>query len=232
MDIYPPSPPHPTLAHLMPQSDVPNLADTYMQTSPSSPKAKYLWEAFNRAKEYASEARDRTPSPLPMEAELTSKSRRRKVRDSPATPITPATRRHSPSPEAPRTCHNSEDSYDDRKDPSHPLYQYNYREAYRQHVLQTSKDRAAIEALEDTVLVPWNMPATSPPSLEEALGEGSVWEAAPPEDTHDSSSPPSDDAAPPPGGHHIPGGFDLNVIAPLGHSAVDQQLLEDCLKMY
>ena len=81
-------------------------------------------------------------------------------------------------------------------------------------------------------MVPRNMPATSPPSLEEALGEGSVWEAAPPEDAHDSSSPPSDDAALPPGGHHIPGGFDLNVIAPLGHSAVDQQLLEDCLRMY
>ena len=76
------------------------------------------------------------------------------------------------------------------------------------------------------------MPATSPPSLEEALGEGSVWEAAPPEDTHDSSSPPSDDTAALPGGHHIPGGFDLNIIAPLGHSAVDQQLLEDCLRMY
>ena len=55
MDICPPSPPHPTLAHLMPQSDVPNLVDAYMQTLPSSPKAKYLWEAFNRAKEYASE---------------------------------------------------------------------------------------------------------------------------------------------------------------------------------
>ena len=26
--------------------------------------------------------------------------------------------------------------------------------------------------------------------------------------------------------------FDLNVIAPSGHSAVDQQLLEDCLRMY
>ena len=138
----------------MPQLDVPNLADTYMQTSLSSPKAKYLWEAFNRAKEYASEARDRTPPPLPMEAELTSKSRRCEARDSPTTPITPATHRHSPSPEAPRTRRNSEDSYDDHKDPSHPLYQYNYREAYRQHVLQTSKDRAAIEALEDTVLVP------------------------------------------------------------------------------
>ena len=71
--------PRPTLAHFMPQSDVPNLADAYMQTSPSSPKAKYLWEAFNRAKEYASEARDRTPPPLPMEAESTSKSRRREV---------------------------------------------------------------------------------------------------------------------------------------------------------
>ena len=81
-------------------------------------------------------------------------------------------------------------------------------------------------------MVPQNMPATSPLSLEEALGEGSVWEAALPKDAHDSSSPPSDDAAPPPGGHHIPGGFDLNVIAPLGHSAVDQQLLEDCLRMY
>ena len=216
----------------MSQSDIPSLADAYMQTSPSSPKAKYLWEAFNRAKEYASEARDRTPPPLPMEAESTNKSRRHEARDSPATPITPATCRHSPSPEAPRTRRNSEDSYDDRKDPSHPLYQYNYREAYQQHVLQTSKDRAAIEALEDTVLVPRNMAATSPPSLEEALGEGSVWEAAPPEDTHDSSSLPSDDAAPPPGGHHIPGGFNLNVIAPLGRSAVDQQLLEDCLRMY
>ena len=76
------------------------------------------------------------------------------------------------------------------------------------------------------------MPATSPPSLEEAVREGSVWEAALPEDTHSPSSPPSDDAAPLPGGHHIPGGFDLNVIAPSGHSAVDQQLLEDCLRMY
>ena len=203
-----------------------------MQTLPSSPKAKYLWEAFNRAKEYASEARDRTPPPLPMEAESTSKSRHREARNSPAMPITPATHRHSPSPEAPCTRRNSEDSYDNCKDPSHPLYQYNYREAYHQHILQTSKDRAAIEALEDTVLVPWNMPTTLLPSLEEAIREGSVWEAALPEDTHSPLSLPSDDAAPPPGGHHIPGGFDLNIIAPLGHSAVDQQLLEDCLRMY
>ena len=152
MDICPPSPPRPTLAHLMPQSNVPNLADTYMQTSPSSPKAKYLWEAFKRAKEYASEARDRTPPPLPMEAELTSKSRRREARDSPAMPITPATCRHSPSPEAPRTRRNSEDSYDDHKDPSHPLYQYDYREAYRQHILQTSKDRACYGLFRSIVL--------------------------------------------------------------------------------
>ena len=203
-----------------------------MQTAPSSPKAKYLWEAFNCAKEYASEARDRTPPLLPMNKESTAKSHHHKAHDSPATPITPATCHHSPSPEAPCTCHNSEDSYDDCKDPSHLLYQYNYREAYRQHVLQTSKDRATIEALENTVLVPWNMPATSPLSLEKAIREGSVWEAAPPEDTHSPSSPPSDDAAPPPRGHHIPGGFNLNIIAPLGHSAVDQQLLEDCLRMY
>ena len=216
----------------MPQSDVPNLVDAYMHTAPSSPKAKYLWEAFNHAKEYASEARDRTPPLLPMEAESTSKSCHRKACNSPATPITPATRRHSPSPEAPHTRCNSEDFYDDRKDPSHPLYQYNYREAYRQHVLQTSKDKAAIEALEDTVLVPRNMPATLPLSLEEAVGEGSVWEAAPPEDTHCPSLPSDDNAAPLPGGHHISGGFNLNVIAPLGHSAVDQQLLEDCLRMY
>ena len=210
----------------MPQSDVPSLADAYMHTAPSSPKAKFLWEAFNCAKEYASEARDRTPPPLPMEAESTAKSCRREARNS------PAMHRHSPSPEAPRIRRNSEDSYDDRKDPSHPLYQYDYREAYCQHILQTSKDRATIEALEDTVLVPRNMPTTSPPSLEEAVEEGSVWEAAPPEDTHSPSSLPSDDATPPPGGHHIPRGFDLNVITPLGHSAVDQQLLEDCLRMY
>ena len=38
------------------------------------------------------------------------------------------------------------------------------------------------------------MPATSLPSLEEAVGEGSVWEAALPEDTH-CLSPPSDDDA-------------------------------------
>ena len=195
--------------------------------TPSSPKAKYLWEAFH----HAQEARDQ-PAPLPMDAESPSKSNYCEACDSPATPITPTTCCHSPSPEAPHTCRNSEDSYNDCKDPSHPLYQYDYREAYCQHILQTSKDRAAIEALEDTVLVPRNMPATSLPSLEEAVGEGSVWEAAPPEDTHSPSSLPSDDAAPLPGGHHISGGFDLNVITPLGHSAVDQQLLEDCLRMY
>ena len=76
------------------------------------------------------------------------------------------------------------------------------------------------------------MPATLLLSLEEAVGEGSVWEAAPPEDAHHLSSPPSDDAAPLPGGHHIPGGFNLNATATFRHSAVDQQLLEDCLKMY
>ena len=231
MDICPPSPPHPTLTHLMPQTDVPNLADAYMQTLPSSPKAKYLWEAFNHAKEYASEARDRTLQLLPMNTESTSKSRCRKACDSPAMPITSAMCRHSPSPEAPHTHHNSKDSYDDCKDPSHPLYQYNYREAYCQHILQLSKDRAVIEALEDQVLVPWNMPTSSLP-LEEAVGEGSVWEAAPPEDAHRPSSLPSDDAAPLPGGHHIPRGFNLNATATLGHSAVDQQLLEDCLRMY
>ena len=216
----------------MPQSDVPSLVDAYMHTAPSSPKAKYLWEAFNRAKEYASEARDRTPLLLPMNEESTAKSHHREAHDSPATPITPAICCHSPSPEAPCTCHNSEDSYDDCKDPSHPLYQYNYREAYQQHVLQTSKDRAAIEALEDTVLVLWNMPATLLPSLEKAIREGSVWEAAPPEDTHCPLPPSDDDATLLPGGHHIPGGFNLNVITPLGHSTVDQQLLEDCLRMY
>ena len=148
IDICPPSPPHPTLAHIMPQSDVPHLTDTYMHIALSSPKAKYLWEAFNCAKEYASEARDRTPPPLPMDEESTTKLHHHKARDSPATPITPATCCHSPSSEAPCTHCNSEDSYNDRKDPFHPLYQYDYREAYWQHVLQTSKDRAAIEALE------------------------------------------------------------------------------------
>ena len=42
--------------------------------------------------------------------------------------------------------------------------------------------------------------------------------------------PSDDNATPPPGGYHIPGGFDIH--ATLGHSAVDQQLLEDCLRMY
>ena len=229
MDICPPSPPHLTLTHIMPQSDIPNLADTYMYIAPSSPKAKYLWEAFNHAKKYASEARDRTPPLLPIDAESTSKLYRCEACNSPAPPITPATHHHSPSPEAPHTCCNSENSYDNHKDPSHPLYQYNYREAYCQHILQTSKDRAAIEALEDTVLVPQNMPVLSPP-LEEAVREGSVWEAAPPEDTHCPLLPSDDNATLPPGGYHIPGGFDIH--ATLGHSAIDQQLLEDCLRMY
>ena len=111
---------------------------------------------------------------------------------------------HSPSPEAPCTRCNLENSYNDCKDPSHPFYQYDYREAYCQHILQTSKDRATIEALENTVLVPQNMPQSLLP-LEEAAGEGSVWEAALPEDAHHPSSLPSDDNAAPPGGHHIPG---------------------------
>ena len=94
-----------------------------------------------------------------------------------------------------------------------------------------SKDRASIEALEDHVLVPQNMPQLLPP-LEEAVGEGSVWEAAPSEDAHCPSSPPSDDNAALPGGHHIPRGLDLNITTTLGHSAVEQQLLKDCLRIY
>ena len=203
-----------------------------MHTAPNSPKAKYLWEAFNHAKEYTSKARDRTPPPLPMDEESTTKSHCCKACDSPATPITPAMYHHSPLPEAPHICCNSEDSYDDCKDPSHLLYQYNYREAYCQHILQTSKDRATIEALEDNnVLVPRNMPATLLPSLEEAVGEGLVWEAALPEDAHHPSSLPSDDVTLLPEGYHIPRGFDLNATTTLGHSAVDHQLLEDCLRM-
>ena len=58
-------------------------------------------------------------------------------------------------------------------DPSHMLYQYDYREAYHQHSLQTSKNRATIEALEDIVLVPQNMPQSSL-LLEEAVREGLV----------------------------------------------------------
>ena len=131
MEICPPSSPRPTLTHIMPQSDVPNLMDAYMHTAPSSPKAEYLWEAFNHAKEYTSKARDRTPPLLPMDAESTSKAHCCEAHDSPAMPITPAMRCHSPSLEAPHTRHNSEDSYDDCKDPSHPLYQYDYREVYR-----------------------------------------------------------------------------------------------------
>ena len=167
-----------------------------------------------------------------MDAESTIKSRHHEACDSPATPITPATHCHSSSPEAPCTCHNSEDSYDNCKNPSHPLYQYDYREAYCQHILQTSKDRAAIEAVEDTVLVPQNMPAILLPSLKKAVGEDLVWEAALPEDAHCPSSPPLDDATLLPGGHHIPRGFNLNTTATFRHSAVDQQLLDDCLRMY
>ena len=158
-----------------------------------------------------------------MDAESTNKSHHCKACDSPATPITPAMHHCSPSPEAPHMHHNSEDSYNDCKDPSHLLYQYNYREADCQHILQTSKDRAAIEALEDNVLVPWNMPPSSLP-LEEAVREGSVWEAALPENAHCPSSLPSDDNAALPRGHHISEGFDLNITVALEHSAVDQQL--------
>ena len=132
-----------------------------------------------------------------------SKSHHHEARNSPATPVTPATCHRTPSPEVPCIHHNSEDSYNNHKDPSHLLYQYDYREAYWQHVLQTSKDRAAIEALEDTVLVPQNMPASLSP-LEEVIGEGSVWEAAPPEDTHYPSLPSDDNVAALPGGYHIP----------------------------
>ena len=92
---------------------------TLVRLGPQVPDSHdgFIWEAFNHAKEYASEARDRTPPPLPMEAESTTKSCCHEACDSPATPITPATHHHSPSPEAPCTCHNSEDSYNDCKDP-------------------------------------------------------------------------------------------------------------------
>ena len=88
----------------MPQSDISNLADTYMHTAPSSPKAKYLWEAFNWAKEYASEARDRTPSLLPMEAESIAKSHHCEACNSPATPIVTTMKCAATSPLSVVTC--------------------------------------------------------------------------------------------------------------------------------
>ena len=89
-----------------------------------------------------------------MDEESTAKSHHCKAYDSPATPITPTTHHRTLSPEVPCIHCNSKDSYNDHKDPSHLLYQYNYREAYHQHILQLSKDRATIEALKDNVLVP------------------------------------------------------------------------------
>jgi hypothetical protein len=103
---------------------------------------------------------------------------------------------------------NSESSYNDHKDPGHPLYQYKHCEAYQQWVTCMSKDRANLEALEDHVLTPstaQDILSNTPPEalpLDATTREDTMREDAPLATSHDTSlSPPQSDTT-------MPRGFD------------------------
>jgi hypothetical protein len=91
--------------------------------------------------------------------------------------------------------------YDDSKDLKHLLYQYECREAYRQYVLGSSKDRASLEALKDHTLISCNTPPEASP-LDATTRDDTMREDAPLATSHDMSLllPRLDTA--------MPGGFD------------------------
>jgi hypothetical protein len=177
---------------------------------PDSPRSKWLYSAFQKAHEEAMEEYDHTPPCIPSPMTLDPPSLQDP--DSPMsewlhkwepyvntqthTPTVTGSRPRLPMeevPEQPYKCRNLGDS----KDPEHPCYQYGYREAYRQYVCNTSKDRTNLEALEDNYpAIPRNVPPEDL-SLDDTAREDTMREDAPLATSHDPSLPPPNTA----GGH-------------------------------
>ena len=75
--------------------------------------------------------------PSPMAAISTSQSHCDESRHSPSIPSIPATRPHSPEPEA---GPSKQTITWDLKDPTHPLHQWGMQQAYIEHIKQTEYD--------------------------------------------------------------------------------------------
>ena len=76
-------------------------------------------------------------SPSPMAAVSTSQSRCDELRHSPSAPLIPATRPHSPEPEA---GPSKRPITQDLKDPAHPLHRWGMQQAYKEHIEQAGYD--------------------------------------------------------------------------------------------
>ena len=138
-------------------------------------------------------------SPSPMAAISTSQSRRNESCYSPSAPSIPATRPHSPEPEA---GPSKQPITWDLKDPAHPLHRWGMQQAYKKHIEQAGYD----------------YPVPHSPSVRSGSQPASP---ASPQQTspHQSTSPrlettglrspglesiPEEEEAAPPGGHHQP----------------------------
>ena len=76
-------------------------------------------------------------SPSPMAAISTSQSHCNELRHSPSAPLIPATRCHSPEPEA---GPSKQPITWDLKDPAHPLHRWGMQQAYKEHIKQARYD--------------------------------------------------------------------------------------------
>ena len=140
-------------------------------------------------------------SPSSMAAISTSQSCCDKSHRSPSIPSIPATRPHSPEPEA---GPSKQTITWDLKDSAHPLYQWGMQQAYKEHIEQTR----------------YNYPVPRSPSVKSGSQLGSP--ASPQETSPQQSASPclgttslcspglesipeeEDTEAAPPGGHHQP----------------------------
>ena len=140
-------------------------------------------------------------SPSPMAAISTSQSRHNKSCHSPSAPSIPATRLHSPEPEAgpskrPITW--------DLKDPAHPLHRWGMQQAYKEHIKQAGYDypvpRLPSVKSGSQLVSPALPQETSPqqgtsPHLETTSLRSPGLESIPEEDIEEAA---------PPDGHHQP----------------------------
>ena len=140
-------------------------------------------------------------SPSPMAAISTSQSRRDELCHSPSAPSIPATRLHSPEPEA---GPSKQPITWDLKDPVHPLHRWGMQQAYKEHIEQAGYNYP----VPHSPLVRSGSQPASPTSPQQTSPHQST---SPHSETTNPHSPglesiPEEDIeeAAPPGGHHQP----------------------------
>ena len=140
-------------------------------------------------------------SPSPMAAISTSQSRCDESRHSPSAPSIPATRLHSPEPEAgpskrPITW--------DLKDPAHPLHRWGMQQAYKEHIEQARYDYP-VPRLPSVKLGSQLASPVSPQQISPHQGTSPRSETTGLRSPGLESIPEEDiEEATPPGGHHQP----------------------------